>query len=768
LPAPDAEVAADSLPGRLRALPPDRRLTRRHTAAELSAEAGALAGNLQVSPGEAVGLRLPNGEPWVVALLALLEAGARPLLAAADAPEPEFGRLLAAAGGRRELVFDGTYRLAGEPSRDPGPAAGTEPGVLLATSGSTGAPKLVLRPERSLVAEGLRYRQAARLDGTDRLLLPLPLSHAYALGWLAAALVTGTEVRPVPQTGLSAVAAELAGGATIIALVPTLARLLALRQRRRRVKAPGLRLAMIGAGAVDESLERDFEAAFGLPTGRNYGSTETGALFAGLADLPPLCVGYPMPGVEFRITEAAGEPCPAGRQGQLEVRLPGLPQWRATGDLAVHDEHGRVSILGRRYGAVRRGGRWIAPLEVEAVLREHPLVRDAHVRARRGRFADEDVLVADVAADPALGEAELRRFAGQRLTAYKLPERIHLRASLPRDAMGKVAHRQPRYRLAGPAAQLAALHAYRRTELLLALADLGLLDDLAGGADPDELAGAHELPVDRVHWLLAVAAGLGLLTTEEAATEPAGQPSTGQPSTGQPVAGLTELIGLEARLSRTWLTRQAIADAVRVGRATRPFDLAEPDPGLVASYRRAMHGGHTAARTRLGLRLAGDRARGRVLEVSAGPGRYLEAALTAGTLGAGSHLLPLGRLAGSPAPAVAEAARAGRLTIGAEATGRFDACIVANGIHGPGRGDDLDWLLGRLHPGGVLLIDDIFLPDTGGDGTAIGLDWLTHGGTSWPRRADLLAGLAAAGGTVRRSLQLSPPECGLILVTEEQ
>ena len=51
-----------------------------------------------------------------------------------------------------------------------------------------------------------------------------------------------------------------------------------------------------------------------------------------------------------------------------------------------------MTVLGRRHGAVRKGGRWVAPAEVESVLREHPQVRDVHVRARRGRFADEDSL----------------------------------------------------------------------------------------------------------------------------------------------------------------------------------------------------------------------------------------------------------------------------------------------------------------------------------------------------------------------------------------
>jgi hypothetical protein len=511
---------------------------------------------------------------------------------------------------------------------------------------------------------------------------------------------------------------------------------------------------MIGAGPVDERLDSDFQAAFGLSTGRNYGSTETGALFAGLADLPPLCVGLPMPGVDFRVLDA-GTPCADGQRGELEVRLADSEEWRPTGDIAVRDEHGRVTILGRRFGAIRKGGRWIAPLEVESVLREHPHVRDAHVRAVRGRFTDEDSLVADVAVTNGLDEAELRTFASARLSDYKVPERINVLSSLLRDAVGKASYRQQHYRLAEPPVLLEAIRAYRRSELLLAMADLGLVDDLLAGADLDELAVRHGLPIEQLHWLLTVGTGLGLLSTEDG------------PTPGQSV--FANVLDLESMLSRSWVSRAAIAAAVGTRRPERPFETAELEPELVTAYQRAMHGEHTAKRTRLGRLMLGDQVRGRLLEVSAGPGRYIEAGLAAGALGEDSHLLRLGRLAGDPSSAVLDAAKRGTVTIGDEIpAGPFDAVVVANGIHGPGRGADLDWLLGRLAPGGVLLVDDIFLPDNGGPGTEIGLDWLTHGGISWPRLADLTAGVTAAGGTVGRTVRLTPPECCLILVTEEQ
>lgn len=732
----------------LRLLPERRRVLAGYTAGELRAEVARRAAALNTSPGEPVALRRENDDEWVLALLTLLAAGARPLLLADGTPDKEMQRLLAEAGGTRWLAPNGTT-LLGEPA----PAGSAEPGVFLATSGSTGAPKLVFRSEGSLLAEGVRYQRALGLDGDDRLLLPLPLSHAYALGWLAAALVTGTEVRPCPPTALNTIASELAEGATIVALVPTLARLLAVRQSRRRGPAPALRLAMVGAGAVDEALEAGVRRAFGIATARNYGSTETGALFAGVPELPPLCVGEAMPGVEYRIVDEKGRSLRPGLRGLLEVRTEPGAAWHRTDDLATADEDGRVTILGRRHAAIRRGGRWVAPLEVESVLRGHPLVRDVHVRSRPGRFADEESLIADVAcAAGDVDPAALLAFAKERLAPYKVPDEVRLHRHLPRNAAGKLVA-GPRYRLADPARLLAAARAYRISELLFALHDLGALGPLRDGTDADELAERLGLPPSQVGWLLGVAAELGLVRTGVDPADPADP------------ADLEPFLRLEEELSRGWLTRDALVGAVRVDPRERPFERADLGD-LPEIYQAAMHGQWARRRTSVGLGLLGRRPVGRVLEVSAGPGRYLAEVLRRHP-GACGHLVPLGRLAGPVDGSVAAAAAQGRVVIGGDPPRReFDVCVVANGIHGPAPGDDLGWLLDRLREDGVLLVDDIFLPESGETGAEIGLDWLTHGGISWPRIDDLKSGISASGGSVIRSTRFAGSECHLVLVSE--
>lgn len=749
-------TAAPTLAAGVRAFAPDRPLTGQRTAGEMVAALDDLAAMLREQDlrlGEVVGIPLRNGDDWILAFLALSEARARPVLIAPDAPAAERDRILAQAGGSRWVHHDpdaGGIALTGEP----GPA-GDPGGVLLVTSGSTGAPKIVLRSDESLLAEADRFVRTLDLDGTDHLLLPLPLHHAYPLGWLAAALRSGMRVSAVAPTDLNAIAGLLRDGITLTALVPTLARLLAMRQLGRRTAdpAPALRFAMVGAGPTDAALEESFRAAFGIGTSRNYGSTETGAVFAGLAPQPPLCVGPPMAGVEFEVIDAAGQPCEPGATGVLRVRPSPAQPWHDTEDLVRYAD-GRLTVLGRRGRAIRRGGQWVSPLEVEAALRQHPEVIDACVTAQPGRYPGEDVLVADVeVTDPTrVDTAGLAAYARTQLALASVPQEFWLHDRLPRGWSGKV-QAPRRYVAAGFDTLLNAARAYRRSELLFALHDSGILGLLHRPITATEVATSLNLPPREVQWLLTIAASLGLVTEDVAADG------------RQPTTAITPLLSLEALLSRGWLSRTAMIEAVRAGAAGRPFEQAAEDPALVTAYTSAMNDAAARQRTALALRLARGVPHRHVLEVSAGPGRYLARILAEDEEATGC-LVQVGRLAGPLDPVVAEAVRNGRIKVTDDPPrGAFDLCVVANAVHGPGPGGDLRWLAERTRMPGTMLIDDVFLPADGGDGSEIGLDWLTHGGLAWPYARQLAVEIEAIGWNVTVNRRIGTSQCHLILAT---
>jgi len=681
-----------------------------------------------------------------------------------DAGDPErAGGVVGTATGKEYTVRFGD---AGDSERIGGvvgaEGAGSGSIVLLPTSGSTGTPKLVQRSEDSLVSEGERYRLAVALAPHDRVLIPLPLSHAYALGWLYGALAAGCEVVPVTPTALNRIGLLLAEGCTVLVLSPALARLLAERRTRqaadKRPAVPALRLAMVGAGPVDSRLDDLFRAAFGIGTARNYGSTETGAVFCGPEGLPPGCVGAPMPGVRHRLVDDTGADIQDG-PGVLEVRADDADPWHSMGDLAVAEPAG-LRILGRRHSAIRRGGRWVSPLEIEDVLRTHPEVLDAHVTARAQAREGEDRIVARVMAAPGLFDpAALRAHCQEQLAAYKVPDEIRLVERIERTQTGK-ARGPRRYRLAAQAP--AAARAYKAAELLFALDDLGVLDDLDGDTDTEELALRLDCDPDALARLLAAAALLGLVSdAADLAAQSAGPD------------GALDFIRLEARLSRSWVTREELAAVARTGIRNRRFDRAADHGALAEVYQKAMSGDAARARARLAVRLLRPSPGARLLEVAAGPGVYWEALLSRDPTATGA-LVRLGRLAGDCSPAVAEAVADGRVLLDPpldpESLPRraFDICVVTNGIHGPGSGSRLDWLLGALRPGGRIVVDDVFAPSEPGAGTELLLDWLTHGGSAFPHVSDLIDALRSLGARVDRHLPLDSSVCHLILATESQ
>jgi acyl-coenzyme A synthetase/AMP-(fatty) acid ligase len=113
--------------------------------------------------------------------------------------------------------------------------------------------------------------------------------------------------------------------------------------------------------------------------------------------------------------------------------------WFTGGDLGVMDAHGYIAHRGRADDVMKALGYRVSPLEVEAILAEHPDVAEvacAEVRVR----ADVTVIGAFVV--PYSGRrpdpASIKAFAAERLAAYKCPREIRFVAALPRTANGKV------------------------------------------------------------------------------------------------------------------------------------------------------------------------------------------------------------------------------------------------------------------------------------------------------------------------------------------
>ena len=292
-------------------------------------------------------------------------------------------------------------------------------GLVMATSGTTGAPKLV-ELERSAVQAAVALSLEALAAGPeDRWLCCLPVAHVGGLLVVLRGLLGPAPVTVHPGFDPAAVDAERS--AVLTSLVPTmLARLLDARVDLARFRA-----ILVGGARLSPVLA-ERAAAAGARLVVTYGLTEScgGVVYDGV----------PLPGVSVR----------TGPGGEVELAGPTLMRayrddrpatervlgggWLRTGDAGHLRPDGRLDVAGRLDDAIVSGGEKVWPAEVEAVLSRHPAVAEVAVTARPDVEWGQRVVAVVVPRDgnrpPTL--ADLREFAAGLLPRYKAPSELVL------------------------------------------------------------------------------------------------------------------------------------------------------------------------------------------------------------------------------------------------------------------------------------------------------------------------------------------------------
>lgn len=438
-----------------------------------------------VAAGERVVLAVGNGPLFPAALAAVLAAGACPLLAHGATPRPELLRL-AATWTASWLLADDPALAAGDapgawrPCGGDGPilraAAAGAPGERLVavplhpTSGTTGRPKMALRPGAAAIAEAAHYAAAMRIEASDRILCAVPMSHAYGYGTaVTVPLLTGADVLAMRAFAPKLVRRALAeGGVTIFPAVPAM--LPVLLRGRHWPDGAGPRLLLTAGAPLPPETARAFRAATGVRPRPLFGTTETGGVSVAVGEVRPGAVGPAMAGVEVRVRAAGrlgSEGAGPDGAGPLEVRSasmmagyltaegprPGVDAagWLATGDLARLAADGQIELLGRESDLIDVMGHKVLPAEVEAVIAALPEVAEVAVYAGRHRTGADTVLAAVVPNGPLAAETVLRHCERQ-LVAHKRPSRVVLLDALPRTPSGKIVRRDLPQARAAPAA----------------------------------------------------------------------------------------------------------------------------------------------------------------------------------------------------------------------------------------------------------------------------------------------------------------------------
>jgi acyl-CoA synthetase (AMP-forming)/AMP-acid ligase II len=339
--------------------------------------------------------------------------------------------------------------------------------VCLMTSGTTGDPKGVILDEYQIAWTADHVRTSHRLSPTDRGLTVLPFSHVNGpVVGLCASIMAGSTVviaRKFSRSHFWSWIEEYQ--VTWTSIVPSIVTILLGTEKPAFL--PGvLRFMRTGASALPATDLHAFEAKFGIPLIETYGLSEAASQVTANPVPPgrhkPGSVGLPV-GVSLRICRPrvdgdedlrdvsrgeTGEICISGPSvisayyGNADKESFQHGGFR-TGDLGYQDEEGYLYITGRLRDVIIRGGENIAPREVEEVLETHPAVREAAVIGRPDPVYGERVVAYIVVNGPWAPELaqSMREYTAQRLSAHKVPVDFIAVDALPKNALGKVAHR---------------------------------------------------------------------------------------------------------------------------------------------------------------------------------------------------------------------------------------------------------------------------------------------------------------------------------------
>lgn len=421
--------------------------------------AGALH-QLGVRPGQVVALQAEKGLPWLEVHLGALALGAITLPLGDRHTPSEIAWTLKDARATLAVGIDPAaageiptiYTLPDADPIEPVPLDDHALAALLYTSGTTGRPKGAMLTQANLRAGIEALHQAWGWSARDRLLHALPLFHVHGL-FVAChgALWAGASQTWMGRFDAAAAMALLPSHSIFMGVPTFYHRFL---QLEAAPDLSALRLFTSGSAPLPAADHQAFARRFGHQILERYGMTEVGIVLSNPLDGPrlPGTVGFPLPGVEARITRLEdGAPCAPEEVGEIRIRGPsvmagylGRPAetaeaigdgWMHTGDLGRMDPSGRFTVVGRHKELVISGGFNIYPAEVEAVLVAHPGVMEAAVVGRPDADLGERVVAYVVGEVSVL---EILAFAAERLAPYKRPREVHLVAALPRNAMGKV------------------------------------------------------------------------------------------------------------------------------------------------------------------------------------------------------------------------------------------------------------------------------------------------------------------------------------------
>ncbi|WP_296675190.1 long-chain fatty acid--CoA ligase [Novosphingobium sp.] len=339
--------------------------------------------------------------------------------------------------------------------------------LLQYTGGTTGSPKGAMLTHQNLSANA---RQVAAIDPKagqrDMIMGVLPLFHVFAnVCVLNRTVANGGCIAMLPRFDAGQALKTLQRvKATAMPGVPTMYQALLDHPNLSRTDFSSLRVCISGGAPLPGPLKTRFEEATGARLVEGYGLTET----SGVVSTNPYegddrtgTIGQPLPATRIRLLdkEDPAQDAPPGEPGELAIQGPqvmrgywrrpeaaasafaGRPdgRWLRTGDVATIDTEGYLRIVDRIKDMIAVGGFKVFPSQVEAVIEEHPSIKEVLVigvpDTYRGEAPRAYVTLKDGCSDS--GEA-LRDWLNLRLGKHERVDQVVVRNSLPKTMIGKL------------------------------------------------------------------------------------------------------------------------------------------------------------------------------------------------------------------------------------------------------------------------------------------------------------------------------------------
>lgn len=335
------------------------------------------------------------------------------------------------------------------------------------TGGTTGVPKGAILSHGNIVANVAQitaWIRATLEEGSETVVIPLPLYHVFALTAMFTFAAYGARIVLVTNPrDIRGFVRELRHVRfSVLIGVNTLFNALLNAPDIRQVDLRATKLVVAGGMALQRSVAQRWQQLSGKPIIEGYGLTETSPFVcanpldaAGFSGT----VGLPIPSTELVLLDDAGIEVSLGEPGEICVRGPqvmrgywNMPDetahvftpdgWLRSGDIGVMDTDGMVRVVDRKKDVIVVSGFKVFPNEVEDVVAMHPGVFEAAAIATHDSQGQEAVKVVVLRRDPALTAEALVEHCKKYLTPYKVPKVVVFRTEpLPKSNIGKILRR---------------------------------------------------------------------------------------------------------------------------------------------------------------------------------------------------------------------------------------------------------------------------------------------------------------------------------------